>query len=44
VVYFTFDIAPLANGTNMFGYWLNGVEKLTKMRIRVGACAFVWAL
>jgi hypothetical protein len=30
VVHFTFDIPPSANVTNMFGNWLNGVEKQTK--------------
>jgi hypothetical protein len=44
VVHFTFDIPPPANVTNMFGNWLNGVEKHTKARIRLGVCALVWAL
>jgi hypothetical protein len=44
VVQFTFDIPPPTNVTNMFGNWLNGVEKQTKARIRVGVCALIWAL
>jgi hypothetical protein len=28
----------------MFGNWLNGVDKDTKARIRVGTCAIVWSL
>jgi hypothetical protein len=44
VVHFTFNIPPPANVTNMFGNWLNGVDKKTKVRIRVGVCALVWAI
>ena len=28
----------------MFGNWLNGIDKDTKARIRVGTCAIVWSL
>ena len=28
----------------MFGNWLNGVDKDTKARIRIGICALLWAL
>jgi hypothetical protein len=41
VVQFTFDIPPPTNVMNMFGNWLNGVEKQTKARIRVGVCALI---
>ena len=44
VVHFTYDIPPPANVTNMFGNWLNGIDKKTKGRIRVGVCALVWAI
>ena len=44
VVHFTFNIAPPTNSTNMFGNWLNGTDKDTKARIRVGTCAIVWSL
>ena len=44
VVYFTFNIPPPANVTNMFGNWLNGVEKSSNANIRIDFCALVWAL
>ena len=44
VVHFTFSIVPPANVTNMFGNWLNGIDKKTKARIRIGVCAIVWAI
>jgi hypothetical protein len=28
----------------MFGNWLNGIDRDTKARIRVGTCAIVWSL
>jgi hypothetical protein len=43
--FFTFDIYPLVNVTNMFGSnWLNGVYKSTKAKICVGVCALVWVI
>ena len=33
VVHFTFNISPPANVTNLFGRWLNGIDKITKSRI-----------
>jgi hypothetical protein len=44
VVQFTFDIPSPTSVTNMFRNWLNGVEKQTNARIRVGVCALIWAL
>jgi hypothetical protein len=41
VVHFTFDIPPPANVTNMFGNWLNGVQKQIKAQICVGVCALI---
>jgi hypothetical protein len=29
------------NVTNLFGNWLNGIDKQIKERIRVGVCALV---
>jgi hypothetical protein len=43
-IQFTFDIPPPANVTNMFGNWLNGVEKKTKAQIRTNICALMWAI
>jgi hypothetical protein len=37
-------LPPLANINNMFENWLNGIDKTTKARIRVGVCALMWAI
>jgi hypothetical protein len=42
IVYFTYNIPPPSNVTNVFGNWLNVVDKKTKARIRVGLCALIW--
>lgn len=44
IIYFTFDIPPPTNITNMFGNWLNGVNKLDKDRIRIGISALCWSI
>jgi hypothetical protein len=44
VIQYTFNIPPPTNVTNMFGNWLNGVEKKDKARIRIGICALTWAI
>ena len=44
VVYSTYNISPPANITNMFGNWLNGIDKLTKARIRIGVAAICWSI
>jgi hypothetical protein len=44
VVYFTFNILPSTNIKNLFGKWLNGIDKSTKARISVGVCALLWAI
>jgi hypothetical protein len=44
VVQFTFNMPPPANIKNMFGKWLNGIDKSSKARIRIGVCAIVWAI
>jgi hypothetical protein len=35
---------PPTNIKNMFGNWLNGIDKSAKARIRIGVCALVWAI
>ena len=42
--HFTFNITPPSSVANLFGHWLNGVDKTTKARIRIGVCAFLWAV
>jgi hypothetical protein len=44
VVHFTFNIPPPANIKNLFGRWINGIDKKIKERIRVGVCALIWAM
>jgi hypothetical protein len=44
VVHFTFNISPPTNVTNMFGNWLNGIDKKVKSQIRIGVCALVWTI
>jgi hypothetical protein len=43
-IQFTFNIPPPANVTNMFGNWLNGVDKKNKNNVRIGICSLMWAI
>jgi hypothetical protein len=43
MINFTYSIPPPANITNMFGNWLNGIDKDTKARIHMGVSAVCWA-
>jgi fructose-specific phosphotransferase system IIC component len=43
-IQFTFNIPPLANVTNMFGNWLNGVDKKNKNNVRIGICSLMLAI
>lgn len=43
-VNFTYDLPPPTNITNMFGNWLNGVDKFNKDRIRIGVSALCWSI
>ena len=44
LVHFTFNIHPPTSISNMFGGWLNRVDKGTKARIRIGVVAILWAI
>jgi hypothetical protein len=44
MIYFAYNIPPPSNITNMFGNWLNGVDKTNKGRIRIGVSALCWAI
>ena len=44
IVFSTYNIPPPTNITNMFGNWLNGIDKNTKARIRIGVSALVWSI
>jgi hypothetical protein len=44
VVHLTFNMPPPSNIKNMFGKWLNGIDKFVKAQIRIGICALVWAI
>jgi hypothetical protein len=43
-IQYTFNMRPRANVTNMFGNWLNRVDKASKEHIRTGICALMWAI
>ena len=44
LVHFTFNIFPPTSISNIFGSWLNGIDKGSKARIRIGIAAILWAL
>ena len=44
LVHFTFNITPPTSVSDLFGTWLNGVDKEIKARIRIGVSAFLWAI
>ena len=44
LIHFTFIISPSTSVTNVFGNWLYGVDRATKALIRIGVCAFLWAI
>ena len=44
LVHFTFNVYPPISVSNMFGSWLNGIDKGTKARIRIGVAAILWAI
>jgi hypothetical protein len=44
MIYLTYNLPPPANVTNMFGNWLNGVNKQDKARIRIGISAVCWSI
>jgi hypothetical protein len=43
-IQFTFNIPPPTNVTNMFGNWLNEVDKNNKNNVRIGICSLMWAI
>jgi hypothetical protein len=38
------NISPSKNIINLFGNWLEGVEKKERAQIQVGVCALLWAI
>jgi hypothetical protein len=44
MIFFTYNIPSPANITNIFGNWLNGVQKMDKARIRIGVSAICWSI
>jgi hypothetical protein len=44
MIYLTYNLPPPANITNMFGKWLNGVEKTEKAKIRIGISTVCWSI
>ena len=43
-MHFNFNVYPPTSIANLFGSWLNGIDKTTKARIRVGVAAILWAI
>jgi hypothetical protein len=43
-VNFTYDLPPPTNITNMFGNWLNGVDRQSKSFIRIEVSALCWSI
>lgn len=41
---FAFDLPPPTNVSNMFGNWLDGVDRKSKARIRIGVSALCWSI
>jgi hypothetical protein len=44
MIYFTYNISPLSNITNIFGNWLNGVPKDVKARICIRVLSLCWSI
>ena len=44
MIFYTYNLPPPTNITNMFGNWLNGIDKKTKARIRIGVSALCWSI
>jgi hypothetical protein len=44
MIYFTYNILPPTNITNIFGNWLNGVDRNDKARICIGVLALCWSI
>jgi hypothetical protein len=44
MVFFTYNIPPPINITNIFGNWLNGVNKKDRDHIRIGISAICWSI
>jgi hypothetical protein len=44
VVNFTYNLPSPTNIRNMFGNWLNGVDRNSKARIRIGVSALCWSI
>jgi hypothetical protein len=42
VVHFTYNIPPPISVTNVFGNWLNEIDKKMKSRIRVEVYVLIW--
>jgi hypothetical protein len=44
MIYFTYNVPPPIYIANMFGDWVNEVDKRDKARIRVGVSALCWSI
>jgi hypothetical protein len=44
MIFFTYNIPPPTNITNMLGKWLNRIDKMTKARIHIGVSVLCWSI
>ena len=44
IIHISFALPPPISVTNMFGNWLNGIDKKTKAKIRIGISALCWSI
>jgi hypothetical protein len=44
IIYSTYNIPPPTNVKNMFGNWLNGIDKMTRARIQIRVSALCWSI
>jgi hypothetical protein len=44
IVYFTYNIPPPTNIKNKFENWLNGIDNMIKVRIRIGVSVLCWSI
>jgi hypothetical protein len=44
MIYFTYNVLAPTNIANMFGNWLNGVDRNDKAMILIGVLALCWSI
>lgn len=44
LIHFTFNVKPTTSIANLFGSWLNGIDRKSKELISIGVVATLWAI